>query len=317
MSKAIYQNRISRLALTLFVYFSFAIKLLTAADMCVTIDDLPVVRPASVQAAKELTAKLLQTITAEKIPAVGFVNQIKLEQQGKLDPAMVDVLKMWLNAGLELGNHSYSHMDLHKSSAADFEQDVIRGEAITKQLLKEKGKELRYFRHPYLHTGTDLETKHRIEKFLSGRGYTIAPVTIDNAEWIFALAYEKVSAELKPKVAESYISYMSDKIAFFEKESQQLIGRNIKHILLIHANQLNADHLPELIRMIRTKGYAFITLSEALQDKAYRLPDSFTGVGGISWLHRWAISRGVNKDFFKGEPIAPPFIMEAAGVEEE
>jgi peptidoglycan/xylan/chitin deacetylase (PgdA/CDA1 family) len=300
-----------------FLFFTLFALSLSAAEMCVTIDDLPVVRPASVHAAKELTAKLLQAITAGNIPAVGFVNEIKLEQEGKLDPEMVAVLKMWLDAGLELGNHTYSHMDLHRKPAIDFEQDVIRGESVTKQLLNDQGKKLRYFRHPYLHTGLDLETKQRIDKFLAERGYTIAPVSIDNAEWIFALAYEKSSADMKTKIAESYISYMREKISYFEKESHLLVGRNIRQILLIHANQLNADHLPSLIKMIREKGYKFITLNEALQDEAYRLPDTFTGRGGISWLHRWALTRGVNKKFLEGEPMAPSFILQTAGVDEE
>ena len=297
--------------------FVSSVGTLNAAEMCVTIDDLPVVRPSSGEDAKEITAKLLKAIQEEKIPAIGFVNEKKLEQDDKVDPAMVAVLKMWLDAGLELGNHAYSHMDLHLKPAADFEQDVIRGEVVTGKLLREHGKELRYFRHPYLHTGMDLETKQRIDRFLVDRGYTIAPVTIDNAEWIFALAYEKVPDSEKQKVVESYIAYMNEKIAFFEKESQKLTGRNMKQILLIHANRLNADTLPQLIQMIRGRGYSFITLAEALQDEAYRLPDSFTGRGGISWLHRWAITRGVDREFFAGEPEAPRFILDAAGVDSE
>jgi peptidoglycan/xylan/chitin deacetylase (PgdA/CDA1 family) len=285
--------------------------------MAVTFDDLPVVRPNDASDARQITEKLLQTITEEKIPAVGFVNEKKLETNGVVDPAMVSVLQMWLDAGLELGNHTYSHMDLHHNSLQDFEQDVIRGETVTSELLKKKGKTLRYFRYPYLHTGTDLETKHKISEFLAQRGYTNGAVSIDNAEWIFALAYEKVDDATKPKIVDSYIQYMSDKLAFFENESQKLLGRNIRHILLLHANRLNSDHLPRLIAMIRNKGYHFITLQEALQDEAYQLPDTFIGRGGISWLHRWAYTRKVDKDFFKGEPEAPPSIMQAAGVTEE
>ena len=285
--------------------------------MSITFDDLPVVRAASAESARGITIKLLKNITAEKIPAVGFVNENKLERDGKVDPAMVALLKMWIDAGLELGNHTYSHMDLHHNATDVFEQDVIRGETITRALLKEKGKELRYFRYPYLHTGRDIETKSKVAEFLASRGYRNAPVTIDNAEWIFALAYEKADGDLKQKIADSYISYMSDKIAYYERQSRRLTGRNIRHVLLLHANQLNADFLAQLIKMIRAKGYQFITLQEALKDEAYDLPDSFIAAGGISWLHRWAITRGEKKEFFQGEPVAPPFVMETAGVTEE
>jgi peptidoglycan/xylan/chitin deacetylase (PgdA/CDA1 family) len=286
-------------------------------EMAVTFDDLPVVRAANAEAAKDITTRLLQTITSEKLPVVGFVNESKMERDGKLDPEMVAVLKMWVDADLELGNHTYSHMDLHHNPPEAFEQDVIHGETTTRSLLKQKGKELRYFRYPYLHTGRDLETKNKVAEFLASRGYTNAPVTIDNAEWIFALAYEQSDGDLRAKIVESYISYMSDKIAFYEKESRLLLGRNMHHILLLHANQLNAAHLPGLLQVIRAKGYTFISLEEALKDEAYGLPDNFTGAGGITWLHRWAITRGEKKEFFQGEPVVPPFVMQAAGVTEE
>jgi len=299
------------------ILISLIAAIANASQMCVTFDDLPAVRAANPADAKEITTRLLHTITAEKISAVGFVNQKKMEKDGKIDPEMVSVLNLWLENGLELGNHTYSHMDLHQNSLKDYEEDVIHGEGVITELLKTQGKQLRYFRHPYLHTGTDMETKNGLSRFLAQRGYTVAPVSVDNAEWIFALAYDRSDAELKSKIVDSYIQYMSDKIAFFENESQKLLGRNIRHILLLHANRLNSDHLPRLIQMIRNKGYRFITLAEALQDDAYRLPDTFTGRGGISWIHRWAITRNVSKDFFRGEPEAPAFVMEAAGVTEE
>ena len=302
-----------------FFYFIILclVSIANAGEMAVTFDDLPAVRPADVVDAKQITVRLLETIATEKIPVTAFVNETKLETDGQVDPAMVALLRMWLDAGLELGNHTYSHMDLHQNSLPLFEQDVIRGETVTSELLKQKGKRLRYFRHPYLHTGTDLETKQKLSAFLSERGYTIAPVSIDNAEWIFALAYDRVDEPTKSKIVDAYIQYMREKISFFENESRKLLGRNIRHILLLHANHLNADHLPQLIQMIRQKDYRFISLDEALQDEAYKLPDTFTGRGGISWIHRWALTRKVEKDFFKGEPEAPPFVMQAAGVTEE
>ena len=42
------------------------------------------------------------------------------------------------------------------------------------------------------------------------------------------------------------------------------------------------------------------------------------GRGGISCLHRWAWSRGVDpKTFFAGEPEVPAEILNLAGVEAE
>lgn len=291
--------------------------------MAVTIDDLPynTLTYNNIDEWELITNRLLGKISAENIPVVGFVNEGKLYKDGVLDSARVDLLHLWLNANIELGNHTLTHIDLHHNSLTDFEENVIEGEKITKVLLAEKGWQLRYFRHPYLHTGRDLETKHELENFLKERGYTIAPVTIDNSEWIFARAYDNAyrdqdSLKLR-EVGESYLSYMEDKIAYYERQSNALFGYDLKQVLLIHINRLNADYFDKLVEMMKKREYQFITLGEALEDPAYLSEDTFTGGGGISWLDRWALTRGKRGEFFQGEPRTPEFILELAGVESE
>jgi hypothetical protein len=66
--------------------------------------------------------------------------------------------------------------------------------------------------------------------------------------------------------------------------------------------------------MMERRGYRFITLADALTDEAYKSDDTFTGPAGISWIHRWALTRGVKDDFFRGEPRTPAFVMKEAGV---
>ena len=184
---------------------------------------------------------------------------------------------MWLDAGLELGNHTFSHPDINRVPLDTFKQDVIRGEEVTSELLKAKGRSMRYFRHPFLHAGNNIETKREFEKFLAERGYTIAPVTIDNSEWIFARAYENAlmrgDKQMAKRVAEAYIPYMDQKFAYFEQQSMALFGYEMKQVLLIHANALNADYFDKLAQMIEKRGYKFISLDEALTDKAYTSPD--------------------------------------------
>lgn len=289
--------------------------------VAVTFDDLPFVHVPSVEKQREMTQKLLRSVAAHNVPAIGFVNESKLLNDGERDEARVALLRMWTDAGLELGNHSFSHHDLHSTPLAAFQEDVIRGEADTRALLQKSGKKLRYFRHPFLHTGRDLETKHAFEKFLAGRGYTVAPVSIDNSEWIFASAYAKAAArgdhEMVKRIGEAYVPYMESYFAYYEQQSTALFGREIKQILLLHANALNADYFDDLARMMERRGYKFITLAEALTDEAYKSNDTFTGPGGISWIHRWALTRGVKNDFFRGEPRTPAFVMKEAGIASE
>ena len=291
--------------------------------MAVTIDDLPgVVAPGEgIPELRAITEKLVRAIVANGIPAVGFVNEGKLAPQGSPEPDRVALLSRWLSAGLELGNHTYSHLDLHKTPLAVFEEDAARGEETTRGLLAARGLRLRYFRHPFLHTGRSLETRRELEAFLSKRGSRVAPVTIDNSEWIFARAYalakQRGDRRLAGRVAAAYVPYMEAKTDYCERQSRRLFSREIRQVLLLHANALNADHLPSLARRLRDRGYAFITLERALEDPAYTSDDTFTGPGGITWLHRWALTSRGRDGILPGEPATPRFVLEAAGLSEE
>ena len=48
------------------------------------------------------------------------------------------------------------------------------------------------------------------------------------------------------------------------------------------ANALNADYFDKLAQMIEKRGYKFISLDEALKDKAYTSPDAYAGPAGIT-----------------------------------
>lgn len=296
-----------RLALLLFVALGA-----TASEIAVTFDDLPIVTssdPIAVQ--QRVTRDLLGHLTSRAIPAAGLVNTRKLAS-----PAHVALLDRWLEAGFELGNHTYSHPDLHRVSAEAFEEDVIKGETPLREVIRRHGGKFRYFRHPFLHTGRTDEVRARIDAFLAKRGYTVAPVTIDNSEWIFARAYELAKGAQKKKVVDAYLDYMMAKVAYHDAEAKKLFDREIRQVLLVHANALNAHAFGALADRLAKAGHRFITLERALEDPAYRSADGWRGAGGISWLDRWAITRGVPKGFFDGEPRTPGWVQELAGLRE-
>src|SRR5215813_4960867 len=123
--------------------------------IAVTFDDLPVVSLEDDQSVRqEITQKLLKKISDAKVPAIGFVNENKLYTDGKRDEAKVKLLQQWLDAGLDLGNHTFSHINLNENPLEKYEDEILRGEIITKQLLQSKNRQIRFFRHPYLMTGT-------------------------------------------------------------------------------------------------------------------------------------------------------------------
>lgn len=285
-----------------------------ARFVAVTFDDLPVTSAVLSNVDQEqLTERLVASIEAHGVPAVGFVNEGKLWREGAPDERRVNLLRRWVRAGLELGNHGRSHLDLHRVPADSFIRDMERGDSITRRLLAETGREPRYFRHPYLHTGRSSDTKKRVADALGRRGYQVAPVTINNAEWIFAAAYENApDTAARARVRRSYLRYMEEIFAYHEAQSRAILGRDIPHVLLLHANLLNADSFDALARMIRGRGYSFGPLEQALADPAYLSPEDYTGPMGISWLHRWALARGVPAALMDGAPEVPSEVTTAA-----
>ena len=290
--------------------------------VAVTIDDLPVNSiHHDLESQRSITTDLLASLTRLKIPAIGFVNEGKLYSDGQLDPARRALLEAWLDAGMELGNHGFSHLDLNSTPLDEYQADLLKGERVTRPLVEQSGGKLEYFRHPFLHAGSDLETRLGLLAFLELHGYKEAPVTIDNSEWIFARAYEKALADgkeaLARRIATEYPLYMERMLLHLEAQAREFFGRDIPHVLLIHANRLNADHFEALAQRFLDRGYRFAPLQEVLEDPAYDSPDRWVGRGGITWLHRWALTAEVDKSFFAGEPRAPTYVLEAAGIASE
>jgi peptidoglycan/xylan/chitin deacetylase (PgdA/CDA1 family) len=284
----------------------------TPRFVAVTIDDLPVVAlQKDLRTRQEITRKLLKHIADAKVPAIGFVNENKLYKSDKRDEAEIDLLRAWLDGGLDLGNHTFSHLSLNSNPLEKYEAEILRGETITKELLAVKNKPMRYFRHPYLMTGESLKTKRKLNEFLAAHDYTIAPVTFDNDDYMFARVYDVASQRgdenLKTRVGAAYIPYLESKFDYWERQSLKLFGREPKQILLLHANSINAEYFDKVAEMLKKRGYQFVPLEEALKDEVYRQPEEFKGKWGISWLHRWALAKGKNS-VLPDEPTVPDFI---------
>jgi peptidoglycan-N-acetylglucosamine deacetylase len=281
-------------------------------QVAITIDDLPAGMADRMPAADitAMTAKLLGTLRDQKVPVVGFVNEKKLYKPGEVDER-IKALQMWLDYGFELGNHTFSHASLNQVGLKMWEEEVIQGESVTKMLLAAHKMKLRYFRHPYLDTGRDLQTRREAEAFLVERGYRIAPVTLDGWDWMFAGLYEDAKKRndtaLQQQIVKEYLAHHDAEFAWAEQLSQKIIGYEPKQILLLHASNLEADHIGELLDVLRKRGYRFITLGDALEDSAYSLPDTYVGEEGSGWLEHWAISLG---KIPQGAPEMPQWVID-------
>ncbi len=277
-------------------------------SIAITVDDLPGALPGDDFAYGEL--KELQRINraipaalkAHHAWAIGFVNERKLQVQGERD-ARTELLQMWLDAGLFLGNHNYAHDDFSNTPLQKYEDDLIRGEVVTEALLKAAGQSEKYFRHPYLNTGMTMDMKTAFDSFLKDRGYTIAPVTIEDADYVFndalAHAVEKKDKKMAARAKKEYLEYVDTVLDYAEKESGEMFGRQIPQILLVHDNALNMECLDGVLEKLEKRGYKFVSLDRAMSDPAYATPDLYVGTG-ILWMDRWKLALGMKLDLSKG-----------------
>lgn len=287
-----------------------------ARTVAVTIDDLPfVTRRLALPEIASATTRLLAPLQRRGVPVIGFVNEDKVVVPGEVD-ARIALLAPWLDAGFELGNHTWGHVSFQRTPLAEFEAATLRGDVVTRQLLKTRGQAApRWFRHPYTHTGPSAEAKAEFEAFLARNGYTVAPFSIECTDWTFATAYEKAQAKGEAKlvgeVEEAYLAHLDGLVTFYEGEAQELFGRAIPQVLLIHANAINTATMERVLGLFERRGYTFTSLEQALADPAWQSADAYIGPWGPSWLHRFRVARGEDlRAALRREPDPPAWILD-------
>ena len=283
--------------------------------VAVTFDDLPYQASAEAlcdpETALRLTTEFLAMLAPLDTRGTAFVNEGKGCDATRAE-LMPTILNAWLDAGLDLGNHTASHINIHRNTVEAYLADVDAGAPYTRAALQARGGRLHWFRHPYLWTGETVEKKSAIAEGLAARGYDVAPVTIDNNDWMFGGAYRKAEAAgdeaLKTRIGQAYVAHMTTVLDHFEPYSTELTGgREPAQILLLHANSLNRDWYPQIHALYLARGYRFVTLEDALADPIYDHPDAYVRANGISWLHRWTQTEGRP---IRWEPDPPQWVAD-------
>ncbi|MBY0554924.1 polysaccharide deacetylase family protein [bacterium] len=289
--------------------FSLYISHATAAEtiqMAITVDDLPV-HGALPQNTNRLQVaqKMTEVLKKYKIPEVyGFINAGNIEFQ-KND---LEVLKTWRKADYPLANHSYSHMDLHKSSVEDFQNDILRNE----KWLKELNSDLnwKFFRYPYLREGDTIEKRNSIRQFLNNNKYQIAQVTVDFEDWAwnepYARCKNKNDTKSIEKLKKSYLEHADQILDRSVKITNHLFKRPVKHILLLHIGAFDAEMLEDLIKLYQKKGVQFISLSEAATDEIYKIDPGVVGKWGAELPYQILKSKNIKLKDIGADTLAFP-----------
>lgn len=245
--------------------------------------------------AESVNRAILASLDKHHAPAIGFVNEKKVQSIG--DALGGRILGDWIQHGHDLGNHLYSHPDLNNLTVEQFQDELISGEATFGPMLAAQGKSPRYLRFPFNHTGDTKEKHDAVAAFLARRGYRVAACTIDTSDYVFSSAYERMLARKDEDSAEKlraeYLAYTAIEIDYYTQLHKTIFGREIPHVMVLHANLLNAELMDQVLKIFEDKHYRFVTLDAAQADRAYSTPDTYVTKYGPMWAYRWAKQLGV------------------------
>jgi peptidoglycan/xylan/chitin deacetylase (PgdA/CDA1 family) len=250
-----------------------------AVPVAITIDDLPWVGLAG-DRALEGTDRLLEALVSRGVTATGFVNCDRADDRGP-------ILSRWLTAGMPLGNHSAAHRDLNRANLAVWLEDVRRCD---QYLRSATGQAARWFRFPMLHQGPTPERRRAAAELLDELGYRNAHVSIDTSDWLLAVAYREAlsrgDSTAAERVGRAHVEHVVEAARHYRDVARERFGRDVAHVILLHANALNADWLGAVLDALEAEGFRFVPLEQALEDPVYGMQDGYIGENGISWLYR-------------------------------
>ena len=190
----------------------------------------------------------------------------------------------WAQAGFTVGNHTWSHAGLQRAPVEDWLADAAR----LQTALEARVGQVTLFRYPFLQMGPDAATRDRAAAGLAELGLTHAPVTVATSEWVLAFAWREAAGDpaRQAAIAAALRAHLLEGLEVASTLGRRITGREVAQITLLHANELVADQLDEILADLRAAGWTPVSAEEALQDPLYRLPDRWTRSGGLSWLAR-------------------------------
>ena len=186
-------------------------------------------------------------------------------------PEGLALVRAWGRAGHAIGNHTYTHPSLGstRTTLAAFIADTERNEAV---LSRERGwtKRLRF---PYLKEGDTTAKRDGMRDWLAAHDYRSGAVSIDASDWYYDARWRAWHAAHPDADADpfrrTYLEHLRDRAAYYDELSQRLFHRSVKHVLLLHANAINAAFLPDVIAMFRANGWTLVSPDEAYADPVY------------------------------------------------
>ena len=255
-------------------------------EVAVTLDDFALF-DTPLLTAEARNRAILDALAKEKIKAAMFVTGKNVDDEKKLP-----LVKMWDERGHLIGNHTYSHKFFHNADFEEYTKDILRNEALLKQFPRFR----KYLRFPFLKEGKTAEQRDRMRAFMREHGYRNGHVTIDASDWyvdqrLRARLKDSPQADLAP-YRDYYLEHIWERSTFYDDLARKVLGRGVKHTLLLHHNVLNGLFLGDLLRMYERKGWKLIDAEKAYTDPVF---DSAPNIVPAGESLVWALAKESGK----------------------
>ncbi len=262
-----------------------------APQVALTFDDLPAHGPLPPGMARPAVVEsILATLKREGLPPVyGFVNGFRVARY----PYQIQILQAWHAAGEPLGNHTWSHPELDKLTAAQYERNIAQNEGILKRV-DPKG-DWHWFRFPFLEEGNTVAKREQVRTWLGAHGYQIAEVSMDFQDYLwnepYARCVTKKDEGALQQLHDTYLATAAKDAEAYRALAKELYGHDVPYVLLMHVGAFDARMLPELIAQFRKRGFTFVSLEQALADPVYREDPKVATPGGTTFNEMVATRR--------------------------
>ncbi len=261
-------------------------------DIAITVDDLPDhgSKPVAGMTRVGIERAEIAALKSHHVPqAWGFVNAHGLVGE----PDSITVLKEWREAGFPLGNHTYSHMALSKSSIEAWTADLEEGEPVLDAMMQ--GENFRFLRFPFLDGGNASNHDAAIA-YLNAHHYRIADVSVSFNDWAYSETYNRCLARgdeaTISMMKTRYLTAVRAEIVRMKAMSQKVYGRMIPQVLLTHIGSFASVMLPQVLDELDKAGAHYVTLEQAESDPAYAETDARAGEGSL--MERTAGEKGID-----------------------
>jgi peptidoglycan/xylan/chitin deacetylase (PgdA/CDA1 family) len=239
--------------------------------MAITLDDLPGGGP---EVAGYTHARILRDIIAilkahHVSHAVGFVVGSMLENQPERRAALAD----WVQAGFEVGNHTYSHDTLAELGVDGYIKDILKNRPVVDALEQRTRQRHKYFRYPYLEEGRTENERKALRRFLHEQHYTVARVSVrfSDTDWAdpYLRCLQKGDEASLETLGQTYLENAAAYLAWSVAAAREVFGHAIPQVLLLHPTVAAAKNLDAVLSAYEHAGVRYISLEEALAEPAY------------------------------------------------